>query len=91
MKLNYRPGYTQKSAITQKPAVKVTPVYKPAVIKKDYGVWEKFYRIEVEDFEKTVRTDTENVWVIAYINPRCGGCVKFAVEWEKLTTYETIR
>ena len=67
------------------------PVYTPTVVKKDYGVWEKYYRLEVEDFKQTVVTDTENVWVVAYIDPACGGCKRLAVEWERLTTVETIR
>lgn len=54
-------------------------------------MWSKYYRIEVENFEKTVVTDTENVWVIAYIDPACGYCKKFATQWEKLTTVETIQ
>ena len=64
--------------------------YQPAVVKKDYGLWENYYRIEVETFKKTVATDKENVWVIAYIDPSCGGCKRLSVQWEKLTTLETI-
>jgi len=66
------------------------PSYQPAVVKKDYGLWEKYYRLETETFKKTVVTDTENVWVIAFIDPACGGCKRLAVEWEKLTTVETV-
>ena len=64
--------------------------YSPVVVKKDYGLWENYYRLEVETFQKTVVTDTENVWVVAYIDPACGGCKKLATQWEKLTTVETI-
>ena len=64
--------------------------YEPVVVKKDYGLWENYYRLEVETFKKTVVTDTENVWVIAYIDPACGGCKKLAQQWEKVTTLETI-
>lgn len=35
--------------------------------------------------------DTENVWIIAYIDPACGECKKFAIEWERLRTVETIK
>ena len=35
--------------------------------------------------------DTENIWIVAYIDPACGQCKKFAVEWERLRTVETIR
>ena len=66
------------------------PSYQPAVVRKDYGAWEKYYRLETETFKKTVVTDTENVWVIAFMDPACGGCKRLAVEWEKLTTVETI-
>lgn len=64
--------------------------YEPVVVKKDYGLWENYYRLEVETFKKTVVTDTENVWVVAYIDPACGGCKRLATQWEKLTTQETI-
>ena len=29
--------------------------------------------------------------MVAYIDPACGQCKKFAVEWEKLRTVETIK
>jgi len=64
--------------------------YEPVVVKKDYGLWENYYRLEVETFQKTVVTDTENVWVVAYIDPACGGCKRLATQWERLTTLETI-
>ena len=64
--------------------------YQPTVVKKDYGLWEKYYRLETETFKKTVATDTENVWVVAFIDPTCGGCKRLSVQWEKLTTLETI-
>ena len=46
--------------------------------------------MDVETFKKTVVTDTENVWVVAFIDPLCGGCKRLAVEWEKLVTVETV-
>jgi hypothetical protein len=65
--------------------------YQPVTVAKDYGLWEKYYRLEVETFESVVVTDTENVWVIAYIDPSCGGCKRLSVEYERLTTVEQIR
>ena len=35
-----------------------------------------------------VTTDIENVWVIAYIDPRCRDCLTLSMEWEKLTMIE---
>lgn len=32
--------------------------------------------------------DVENVWVVAYIDPRCKDCFILSVEWEKLTQIE---
>lgn len=32
--------------------------------------------------------DEENAWVIAFMNPRCGECKKFAPHWDKLQAYE---
>ena len=66
------------------------PAYRPAVVRKDYGAWEKHYRLDVETLRTTVVTDTENVWVVAYIDPACGGCKRLAVEWERVTTVERI-
>ena len=42
--------------------------YKSTVaVKKDYGVWSNSYRLSAETFEQTVISDTENVWVVAFI------------------------
>ena len=30
----------------------------------------------------------ENVWVVAYIDPRCRDCLVLSLEWEKLTQIE---
>ena len=35
--------------------------------------------------------DVENIWIVAYIDPACGACKKFSIEWEKLRTVETIK
>jgi glutaredoxin len=35
--------------------------------------------------------DVENIWIVAYIDPKCGACKKFSIEWEKLRTVETIK
>ena len=64
--------------------------YKPAN-KACYGPWCESQRLEVENFEQTVIRDTENVWIVAYIDPACGECKKFAIEWERLRTVETIK
>ena len=64
--------------------------YQPTVVKKEYGAWSKAYRLDVETYQKTVIEDTENVWVVAFIDENCGGCVRLAVEWEKLQTVRTI-
>ena len=58
---------------------------------KDYGLWARYYRLEVETFKATVIDDTVNAWVIAYIDPACGGCKRLAVEYEKVTTVEQIK
>jgi len=64
--------------------------YQPTVVKKEYGAWSKAYRLDVETYQKTVIEDTENVWVVAFVDDKCGGCVRLAVEWEKLQTTRTI-
>jgi len=35
-----------------------------------------------------VTTDVENVWVIAYVDPRCRDCIELSIEWDKLTMIE---
>ena len=65
--------------------------YKPAVANKDYGQWAKSYNLTTETFTKTVETDEENVWVVAFIDPACGYCKKFVIEWEKVKTIETVK
>jgi len=35
-----------------------------------------------------VTTDTQNVWVVAYIDPRCRDCLTLSIEWEHLTEIE---
>lgn len=64
---------------------------KPQPIYQDYGWWAKEYHIEEEKFEQTVIRDTENIWIVAYIDPACDNCQKFAIEWERLQTVETIK
>ena len=64
--------------------------YTPAVEKRSYGGWDKFFYMETETFKKTVLTDYANVWVIAFIDPTCSGCRRLAVEWERLTTLESV-
>ena len=64
--------------------------YQPTVVKQEFGAWSKAYRLDVETYQKTVIEDTENVWVVAFVDDKCGGCVRLAVEWEKLQTVRTI-
>ena len=33
-------------------------------------------------------TDSQNVWVVAYIDPRCRDCLNLSIEWEHLTEIE---
>lgn len=42
----------------------------------------------LETFKEIVATDVENIWVVAYIDPRCRDCLILSVEWEKLTQIE---
>ena len=57
----------------------------------DYGLWNRSYKVEDEAFEQVVIKDVENIWIVAYIDPACGACKKFSIEWEKLRTVETIK
>ena len=54
------------------------------------GAWHKDQKLTLETFKEIVTTDVENVWVIAYIDPRCHDCVELSLEWDKLTQIEEI-
>lgn len=56
---------------------------------KPPGKWTDNQKLTVETFKEIVSTDTENVWVVAYIDPRCRDCLILSLEWEKLTQIET--
>ena len=58
---------------------------------RDYGLWNRSYKVKEETFEQVVIKDVENIWIVAYIDPECGACKKFSIEWEKLRTVETIK
>jgi len=47
--------------------------------------------VKEDTFEQVVIRDVENIWIVAYIDPACGACKKFSIEWEKLRTVETIK
>ena len=58
---------------------------------RDYGLWNRSYKVKEDTFEQVVIRDVENIWIVAYIDPACGACKKFSIEWEKLRTVETIK
>ena len=52
---------------------------------KPSGHWLNEQKLTVENFKETIEADVENVWVVAYIDPRCKDCYELSIEWEKLT------
>lgn len=42
----------------------------------------------METFKEVVATDVDNVWVVAYVDPRCRDCLTLSIEWERLTQIE---
>ena len=56
--------------------------------KKPPGKWTDEQKLTLETFKEVVAADVENVWVVAYIDPRCKDCLILSVEWEKLTQIE---
>ena len=56
--------------------------------KKVPGKWTDEQELTLESFKEIVAADVENVWVVAYIDPRCRDCLVLSVEWEKLTQIE---
>ena len=55
---------------------------------KPPGKWTDEQKLTLETFKEIVATDLENVWVVAYIDPRCRDCLVLSLEWEKLTQIE---
>lgn len=52
------------------------------------GKWLDEQKLTLETFKEVVAADIENVWVIAYVDPRCRDCLVLSFEWEKLTHKE---
>ena len=52
------------------------------------GKWTDEQKLTLETFKEIVATDLENIWVVAYIDPRCRDCLILSLEWEKLTQIE---
>jgi len=52
------------------------------------GNWLEEQELTLDVFEEIVTTDTENVWVIAYVDPRTPDSLILSTEWEKLTQIE---
>ena len=56
-----------------------------AEAKKPPGKWTDEQKLTLETFKEIVATDVENVWVVAYVDPRCRDCLHLSLEWDKLT------
>lgn len=52
------------------------------------GKWTDEQKLTLESFKEIVATDVENIWVVAYVDPRCRDCLKLSLEWDKLTQIE---
>lgn len=49
------------------------------------GSWLDEQKLTLQTFKEIVSTDVDNVWVVAYVDPRCRDCLTLSLEWEKLT------
>jgi hypothetical protein len=49
------------------------------------GLWHDEQKLSLETFKEVVATDVDNVWVVAYVDPRCRDCLSLSIEWERLT------
>lgn len=56
----------------------------------DKAVLKNAVKLDADTFRYTVLRDKKHVWVVAFIDPACGNCKRFAIEWERLQTIETI-
>ena len=56
-----------------------------------YGLWARSIQLNASNFHQTVMQDEKNVWVVAFIDPKCANCARFVAQWDKLKDYETMR
>ena len=48
-------------------------------------------QLDYTNFVDTVLNDDNHAWIIAFMNPICGSCEKFAPVWESIQAYESMR
>lgn len=79
---------TPEELIEKTPDVTLLPepiAHSNVEAEKPPGYWTDEQKLTLETFKEVVATDIENVWVVAYIDPRCKDCLILSLEWEKLT------
>ena len=83
----------EEDLLANKSQSEITFVPEPLAVTNDDaekmpGKWTDEQKLTLETFKEIVAADIENVWVVAYIDPRCRDCLILSVEWEKLTQIE---
>jgi len=93
-KYNLANGFeSEQDVLAHKSSSEITFLAKPTAhtnleAEKVPGKWTDQQKLTLETFKEVVAADIENVWVVAYIDPRCRDCLILSVEWEKLTQIE---
>ena len=50
--------------------------------------WAQFQHLDNDFFNNTIMNDSENVWVVTYMSPKCKSCRKFKPHFERLSENE---
>ena len=56
----------------------------------EYGLWASSLRLDVNTFFNAVIRDDQHLWVVAFMDPSCRNCQRFAPQWNKLRAYESM-
>ena len=46
--------------------------------------WSGYQNMSLDSFKNTLLTDTENVWVVAFVTSTCSMCVELAPIWGEI-------
>lgn len=62
-----------------------------SIIGAGYGLWNNSVKLDNRNFYDTVMGDSKNVWLVAFMNPKCPKCQKFVYQWDLVKNYDYIK
>ena len=60
------------------------------VQESEVDLWSGYNKMTIDSYKNTLLTDTENVWVVAFITPHCAMCKDLAPIWGQIAKADTI-